>query len=70
MGPPSGKCGFLFKGFKKKDDSMAKLAALTKCWATYIPCAQQQAVPAAVETTPAQWRTNQQEGLEYKLTAL
>jgi hypothetical protein len=49
---PAANVDFRLKDLKKKDDILAKLAALPKCWTTYIPCAQQQAVPAAVETTP------------------
>jgi hypothetical protein len=47
---PAANVDFLLKDLKKKDEIMAKLATLPKCWTTYIPRTQQAAV-AAVQTT-------------------
>jgi hypothetical protein len=49
-GLPAANVDFLVKDFKKKDEIMAKLAMLPKCWTTYIPRMQQAAI-AAVQTT-------------------
>ena len=51
---PAANVDFRLQDLKKKDDIITKLATLPKCWTAYIPRAQQQAVPAAVEITPVQ----------------
>ena len=48
---PAANVDFLLKDLKKKEEIMAKLATLPKCWTTYIPRMQQAAIPAIQTTT-------------------
>jgi hypothetical protein len=43
---PAANVDFLLKDLRKKNEIMAKLAMLLKCWTTYIPRRQQTAVAA------------------------
>jgi hypothetical protein len=47
---PAANVDFLLKDLKKKDEIMAKLATLPKCWTTYIPRLQA-AIPVVQTTT-------------------